>query len=491
MTFLDKKSAKSTPITPVSADSLKDWLKQQDEKTRNWVAASGFKGAEGTLLALPDDKGHAARILYGVGADSGLYTYADLPAKLPPHAGGYYIDAPLSAERASQAALGWALGTYQFTAYKPSKKRDMAALVWPEKADRSAVTAAAEATFLVRNLVNVPANDLGPEELANASKHVAKAFNKAGVKIIQGEQLIKQNYPAIFEVGKGSPREPRLIDMRWGDEKHPLVTLIGKGVVFDTGGLDLKPSSAMGLMKKDMGGAAHVLGLAHMIMSENLPVRLRVLIPAVENSVDGHSFRPGDIIKTRKGISVEIDNTDAEGRLVLCDAIAEACREKPELIIDFATLTGAARVALGPDLPAMFSNNDDIADALVKSGDKVQDPLWRLPLWKPYLDMLNSKVADIKNSGSGGHAGAITAALFLDKFVDKDVPWVHIDTFAWNPGSKPGRPEGGEALGMRASFDLIKQKFGAQKSAVQKSGTAPKKSAQKKAAPKKPKGPAK
>lgn len=475
MHFLDKKSAKSTPITPVNADSLKDWLKQQDEKTRNWVAASGFKGSEGTLLSIPDDKGGIARVIYGVGKDDNLYTYADLPSKLPANVAGYYIDAKMTDERATQAALGWALGTYQFTAYRPSKTRDMATLVWPQNADRKAVKATAEATFLVRDLVNLPANDLGPEELAAASKKTAKAFNKASVKVIVGEQLIKQNYPAIHEVGKGSPREPRLIDIRWGNEKHPLITLIGKGVVFDTGGLDIKPSSAMGLMKKDMGGAAHVLGLAHMIMSENLPVRLRVLIPAVENSVDGHSFRPGDIIKTRKGISVEIDNTDAEGRLVLCDAIAEACREKPDLIIDFATLTGAARVALGPDIPAMFSNNDDVANALLKSAEKVQDPLWRLPLWKPYMDMLGSKAADMKNSGSSGHAGAITAALFLEKFVDKDVPWVHIDTFAWNPGNRPGRPEGGEALGMRASYDLIKEKFA--------------KAPAKKSAPKKPKAP--
>jgi leucyl aminopeptidase len=467
--FVDKKTNKSTPITPVNAEGFAAWLKQQDEKTRNWVTASGFKAADGSLLSLPDDKGGIARVLFGVGKDDSLYTYADLPAKLPTNAAGYYIDKKMSDDRATQAALGWALGSYQFTDYKPSKKRDFAALVWPANADRKAVKATAEATFLVRDLVNIPANDLGPEELANASKKVAKAFNKASVKIILGDQLIKQNYPAIHEVGKGSPREPRLIDIRWGNEKHPLITLIGKGVVFDTGGLDLKPSSAMGLMKKDMGGAAHVLGLAHMIMSENLPVRLRVLIPAVENSVDGHSFRPGDVIKTRKGLSVEIDNTDAEGRLVLCDAIAEACREKPDLIIDFATLTGAARVALGPDLPAMFSNNDGIADALMKSAEKVQDPLWRLPLWKPYIDMLGSKIADLKNSGSGGHAGAITAALFLDKFVDKDVPWVHIDTFAWNPGSKPGRPEGGEALGMRASYDLIKEKFGqAPKTAAKK-----------------------
>lgn len=472
MNFIDKKKAKSTPILPVNAETFKDWLKQQDEKTRNWVAATDYKGSDGAILSIPDDQGGIARVLFGAGKDDGLYTYADLPGKLPKNPAGYYIDKKMSADRATQAALGWALGTYQFTQYKPSKKKDFASLVWPDNADRKAVKATAEATFLVRDLVNIPANDLGPEELANASKKVAKAFNKASVKIILGDQLLKQNFPAIYEVGKGSPREPRLIDIRWGDEKHPQITLIGKGVIFDTGGLDIKPSSAMGLMKKDMGGAAHVLGLAQMIMSENLPVRLRVLIPAVENSVDGNSFRPGDIIKTRKGISVEIGNTDAEGRLVLADAIAEACREKPDLIIDFATLTGAARVALGPDLPAMFSNDDKVADALLKSGQKVQDPLWRLPLWQPYNDMIASKTADVNNAGAGGHAGAITAALFLERFVDKDVPWVHIDTFAWNPGTKPGRPEGGEALGMRASYDMIREKYG--KAPAPKSADKPK-----------------
>ena len=475
MNFIDKKKAKSTPITPVSAEDFKDWLKTQDAKTKAWVAATDYKGSEGTILSIPDDNGGIARVLFGTGKDDSLYTYADLPGKLPKNPAGYYIDKKLTDARATQAALGWALGTYQFTQYKPSKKKDFASLVWPDNADRKAVKATAEATFLVRDLVNIPANDLGPEELANASKKVAKAFNKASVKIILGDQLLKQNFPAIYEVGKGSPREPRLIDIRWGDEKHPQITLIGKGVIFDTGGLDIKPSSAMGLMKKDMGGAAHVLGLAHMIMSENLPVRLRVLIPAVENSIDGHSFRPGDIIKTRKGLSVEIGNTDAEGRLVLCDAIAEACSEKPDLIIDFATLTGAARVALGPDLPAMFSNNDAVANDLLKSGEKVQDPLWRLPLWQPYNKMIDTPNADVNNAGAGGHAGAITAALFLERFVDKDVPWVHIDTFAWNPGNKPGRPEGGEALGMRASYEMLREKYGKQKQPAAKKPKGPKK----------------
>jgi leucyl aminopeptidase len=460
MNFLSKKSAQSIPITPVNGDTLKDWLKKQDKATQAWVAASGFSGAAGSMLALPGKGGAVGRVLYGVGDDNSLYAYADLPAKLPANKAGYYIDKKMDATRATQAALGWALGSYHFGQYKSGKKKEFAELVLPEKADKKEIRSTTEAVFLVRDLVNTPANDLGPEELANAAKNLVKGFKKARIKIIVGEDLLKQNYPAVYAVGKGSPRKPRFIDISWGDKKHPLVTLIGKGVCFDTGGLNLKPGSAMALMKKDMGGAAHVLGLTHMIVSQNLAVRLRVLIPAVENSTGGNSYRPSDIIKTRKGISVEVGDTDAEGRIILADALAEASTGKPALIIDFATLTGAARVALGPDLPALFSNDEKIAAALLESAQETEDPLWRLPLWQPYKDMLNSKVADTNNISGGGHAGAITAALFLEKFVGKDIPWVHIDTFAWNPTSRPGRPEGGEALGMRACYDLIQKRFG-------------------------------
>ncbi len=460
MNFLKKKLPSSIPVTPLNAEELAVWLAKEPAKIQAWVKNSGFTAASGAVLNIPDDKGNVSRVLFGAGKDDSLYTYADLPAKLPKNDGGYFIDKPMTKERATQAALGWALGSYQFTAYKSAGKKDLASLVWPDNADKKGVKSTAEAVFLVRDLVNTPANDLGPEEIADAAEKLVKSFNKASIKVIVGEELLKKNYPAIYEVGKGSPREPRLIDIRWGKEKHPLVTLVGKGVAFDTGGLNLKPGNSMYLMKKDMGGAAHVLGLAHMIMSENLPVRLRVLIPAVENSMDGNSFRPSDVIKTRKGISVEVGDTDAEGRLVLCDALAEACSEKPDLLIDFATLTGAARVALGPDLPAMFSNDKKTALALLDASERTQDPLWQLPLWQPYKDMLNSKIADTNNVG-GSFGGAITAALYLEKFVDKEVPWVHIDTYAWNPSSKPGKPEGGEALGMRATFDMIKEKFGA------------------------------
>lgn len=461
MNFLIKKTAHTIPIHPLNSATLPTWLKKQDKAVQAWVAASGFTAEKGVLLAVPAKNGDIMCMLYGVNDQDTLYAYASLPAKLPQNKDGYYIDQKMTADQATQAALGWMLGSYQFANYISGKKTEFAALVMPENADQHVVQSTAEAVFLVRDLVNTPANDLGPEELANAAENLIKPF-KARMSVITGNELLKKNYPAIHAVGKGSPRLPRLIDIRWGDKKHPLIALVGKGVCFDTGGLDIKPGSAMALMKKDMGGAAHVLGLAYMIMAQKLPVQLRVLIPAVENSTDGHSYRPGDIIHTRKGLTVEVGDTDAEGRIVLADALAEASTENPALIVDFATLTGAARVALGPDLPAMFCNDDDTAYDLLKAATSCEDPLWRLPLWQPYKDMLKSKVADTNNIG-GSHAGAITAALFMEKFVGKDIPWVHIDTFAWNPSSKPGKPEGGEALGMRAVFAFIQQKFGKHK----------------------------
>ena len=459
MPFLTKKSAKSIPITPLDKDTLDQWLKKQGKARRNWIAATGFTAAPGALLALPDKDGAVEQVLFGIRNNGGLYSYANLPVRLPRNAGGYYIDQKMSKENATQAALGWALGSYQFARYKSGNKKELAQLVWPAEADKKIVESTASAMYLVRDLVNTPANDMGPAELAAAAKKTAAAFKNTTVKIIVGEDLLKKNYPAVYAVGKGSPRAPRFIDIRWGNKKNPAVTLVGKGVCFDTGGLDIKPGSSMVLMKKDMGGAAHVLGLAQMIMSQNLPVYLRVLIPAVENSTDGASYRPSDIIQTRKGLSVEVGDTDAEGRLVLADALAEASAENPALIMDFATLTGAARVALGPELPAMFSNNDKIAHELAEAATAVEDPLWRLPLWQPYKDNLASKIADSNNIG-GSFAGAIIAALFLEKFVGNEIPWVHIDTYAWNIGTKPGRPEGGEALGMRAGFELIRKKFG-------------------------------
>lgn len=465
MHFLPRATSKTTPLTLLSAAELPGWLKKQPARVQTWVEHSGFAGAPGAALQIPAQDGGLERVLVGLGGETtvGLYTLAALPGQLPAQTAGYALDRKMTSEESTRAALGWALGSYDFSVYKTqSKPRKPAALVWPAGADRGAVERTAQAVFLARDLVNMPANDMGPAELAAAARKLA-ATHGAKFSAIVGEDLLKKNYPAIHAVGKGSPRAPRLVDIRWGKTDAPRVTLVGKGVCFDTGGLDIKPSGAMDLMKKDMGGAAHVLGLAHMIMAADLPVRLRVLIPAVENSTDGNSFRPRDVLNTRKGLTVEVGDTDAEGRLVLCDALAEACTEKPELIIDFATLTGAARVALGPDLPALFCNDDKTAEALLEASRETQDPLWRLPLWQPYADMLRSKVADTNNIGGGGFAGAITAALFMQKFVDSKIPWVHVDTYAWAPSSKPGRPEGGEALGMRAAFRLIEKTFGTKK----------------------------
>ena len=448
--------ANSVPLTPVTKDGLEGWLSGQPASVRAWVTGTGFKGEPGKTALLPGPDGGLARVLVGTEAAADFWAYGGLPASLP--AGAYHIDADLDRETATRAALGWALGCYAFTRYKSGNGKTFATLAWPERADRAAVERTATATYLVRDLINTPANDMGPAELAAAAEALGAEFD-AKVKVIVGDDLLKKNYPAIHAVGRASTRAPRLIDLTWGDKDAPRVTLVGKGVCFDTGGLDLKPSSGMLLMKKDMGGAAHVLGVARMIMMAGLPVRLRVLIPAVENSVSGDAFRPLDVLATRKGLSVEVGNTDAEGRLVLCDALAKAVSDKPDVIIDFATLTGAARVALGTELPALFSNDDALADGLLKAAEAQADPMWRLPLHQPYAKMLESKVADLNNVGSGPFAGAILAALFLERFVEKTIPWAHLDVMAWNPSSKPGRPEGGEALGMRAVYSYLESRY--------------------------------
>lgn len=468
----DRAPKGAVPVTVLKADTFKNWLKAQDTRTRNWAAAGNFTAKTGSFLVVPAADGMPARVLLGVGDRIGLYSFADLPHRLP-EAPAYFIDHAMTPDEATLAVTGWLLGSYRFTAYKTAKGQKPAQLVCPKGADKAEAQSTAAAVYLVRDLVNLPPNDLGPAEIADAAKGVAGLFNTASVKVIAGRDLLARNYPTVHAVGRGSPREPRLIDLRWGKKGAPKVTLVGKGVAFDTGGLDIKPSNAMALMKKDMGGAAHVLGLARMIMAAKLPVELRVLIPAVENSVDGNSFRTSDIIKTRSGMTVEIGNTDAEGRLILCDALTEACAGKPDLIIDFATLTGAARVALGPDLPAMFCNDDALAHDLLLASQTTEDPLWRLPLWQPYKDALASKIADTNHIG--GQAGAITAALFLEKFITPGTPWVHIDTFAWNPSNRAGRPEGGEALGMRASFELIRKRFGHQPKSKKPARKGPKK----------------
>jgi leucyl aminopeptidase len=360
---------------------------------------------------------------------------------------------------AGDAMLGWILGQYRYHEYLTEPKlMGPRVLLVREPARIPLANLQAAATALVRDLVNRPAGDLGPNALEAEAKRIAKS-HKAEVTVTAGEAL-ETGYPLIHAVGKAAMRAhaPRLIELEWGDPRHPRIAIVGKGITFDTGGLDIKPASGMRLMKKDMGGAAHALALAELIMAAHLPVRLHMLVAAAENSIAGNAMRPGDIIKSRKGISVEIDNTDAEGRLVLADALTKAIQDKAELIIDFATLTGAARVALGPDLPAMFSNDESVASAILAASQAASDPLWRMPLWAPYMEMLDSDIADTSNSG-GAFAGAVTAALFLQKFVPDDVPWVHLDTFAWRPTSKPGRPKGGEALGLRAVFRYLTETY--------------------------------
>ncbi|MCZ4283021.1 leucyl aminopeptidase family protein [Kiloniella laminariae] len=420
----------------------------------SWLGASKFLAEEGSFCLVPNATGQIECVFIGLGneEDPGIWTLAGLSESLP--AGSYQIADSLAEEQASAVALGWALGSYRFTRYKEDT-REQATLVWPEKADRTVVLSLASGAQLTRDLINTPSNDMGPEELATAASQLAGEY-EAECNVIVGEDLLTANYPAIYTVGMASDRAPRLIDLRWGD-KGPKITLVGKGVCFDTGGLDLKSAAGMLLMKKDMGGAAHVLGLAAAIMQSNLTCQLRVLIPAVENAVSGNAFRPSDVIKTRKGLTVEVGNTDAEGRLVLCDALAEADRTKPDLILDFATLTGAARVALGTDLGAMFCNDDELADRLRRHSVEQGDEIWRLPLHKPYRKLLDSKIADLNNVSGGPYAGAITAALYLAEFVEKETPWAHFDIMAYNMSARPGRPEGGEAIGLRAVYAMVKE----------------------------------
>jgi leucyl aminopeptidase len=451
----------AVPILPVSEEGFAGMLARLGETERRWVEATHYLGEAGKFALLPDSAGRLKRVLIGIRPGDELWALAALPDALPPPAGkggAYALEGENPPEAATRLALGWALGCYAFTRYR-ARDKAWADLVWPKNADRGKVERLARGIALARDLINTPAEDLGPPELAEAAQTLATRHG-ARYRVIVGEELLEQNYPAIHMVGRAAAKAPRLIDFTWGDENAPKLTLVGKGVCFDSGGLDLKPSGGMRLMKKDMGGAATLLGLASAVMDAKLPVRLRVMVPAVENAVSANAFRPLDIIKTRKGMTVEVGNTDAEGRLILCDALFEACSEKPALLIDMATLTGAARTALGPELPALFANDDAVADELLRCGLAESDPLWRLPLWKPYRQMIVSPIADLNNVSESGFAGAITAALYLDAFVTPGTPWLHIDTYAWNQKSRPGRPEGGEALGLRALYALIEHRFG-------------------------------
>ena len=445
-------------LLPVGKKGFSAWLNTQPSAWASWVKISKFKGEAGSVCPVPDETGHPTILLVGLGDNDDPWIWAGLPGRLP--LGTYRLDLPLDRRRADWAAMGWALATYSYGRYKQHKTKDWPRLVWPENCDRAQVRRTVQGIGLVRNLINTPAADLGPAELAAAALDLGDRYG-AKTEITVGRDLLEWGYPLVYAVGQAAAqgREPRLIDMVWGNESHPKITLVGKGVCFDTGGLDLKNSSGMKLMKKDMGGAAHVLGLASMIMDSGLPVRLRVLIPAVENAVSGNAMRPMDVLQSRKGVTVEVGNTDAEGRLILADALWEGGSEKPDLMIDFATLTGAARSALGTDLPALFANTNTLAARLLSVGEAEHDPMWRMPLHKPYRRMLDSKVADLCNASDSPYAGAITAALFLQEFVPPAVVWAHLDLMAWNTGSRPGRPEGGEALGLRAVYFAIAQHY--------------------------------
>jgi leucyl aminopeptidase len=447
-------------IIALTKGQLPAWLREAPERDRNWVTSTGFSADAGKHALLPGEDGRLARVLVGLGdgVDAGgrMWILAGLPNVLPE--GCYRLDTVPDGADPSRLALGWALATYSFTRYH-AKSSTPTTLVWPRGADCGQVERLARAVFLARDLANTPAGDLGPEELAAEAVRVAKAAG-ARHRVIVGDDLLAENYPTIHAVGRACTRAPRLVDIVWGDPAAPRVTLVGKGVCFDTGGLDLKTASGMRLMKKDMAGSAIVLGLAQAIMEAGLPVRLRVLLPLVENAVSGNAVHPMDIIRTRKGLTVEIGNTDAEGRLILCDALAEASTENPELLIDMATLTGAARVALGPELAALFCSDDALAAGLLEAAETEEDPMWRMPLWHPYRKMIDSKIADLNNVSESPHAGAITAALYLQEFVDPGIPWAHLDVMAWNPQGRPGRPEGAEATALRALYTHIAQRFG-------------------------------
>ncbi|SEG42379.1 leucyl aminopeptidase [Bosea lathyri] len=453
-------AAPSTAAIPVHIVSKTSWptlLEALAPPGRSFAQAQGFSARPGQHLVLPDGSGAVAAVLLGVETSDARrrdpFAPGRLAALLP--AGDYALSGEI--DDVGLAALGWLLQGYRFDRYRKHSPAT-ARLVLPEGADGEELSAIAGSVAMARDLVNTPANDMGPAEIEAAMRELAVECN-ATVTSIVGEDLLSQNFPMIHAVGRASPRAPRLIDLVWGDPGHPRVTLVGKGVAFDTGGLDLKPSASMLLMKKDMGGAAAAIAAARMIMLAKLPVRLRLLVPAVENAVSGSAFRPGDVLASRKGFSVEIGNTDAEGRLILADALALADEDTPELLIDYATLTGAARVALGPELPPFYSHDEGLAAEIARLGMAVNDPVWRMPLWPAYDALLDSKIADLNHVSSGGMAGSVTAALFLNRFVEKAGSYAHFDIYGWNPSAKPGRPEGGECQAARLTYALARQLY--------------------------------
>jgi leucyl aminopeptidase len=449
------------PLHLVLESGLESWLEGQQSAAREWLVATRFRAERHQLALLPDATGKVRAAAWGLGALESVaelepWHVAGLADRLP--AAHWRIANDLPAAAATAAAYGWAYGHYRYDRYRTSPRPAFAsALVPPAAADLAYAVRATRATSLARDLINTPAGDLNPERLAEAAQALAREFG-ASCKIVSGAALAEA-YPAVHAVGRAAASAPRLIDLEWGQSSQPAVTLVGKGVCFDSGGLDIKTPAGMLLMKKDMGGAACVLALAHMVMDARLPIRLRVLIPAVENAVSADAYRPGDVLRTRKGLHVEVGNTDAEGRLVLCDALADADTEEPGLLIDLATLTGAARVALGPELPAVFGTRAATVDELARLGRELGDPLWPMPLWSGYDDELSSKVADLNNVSSSSFAGAIIGALFLRRFVSTSRDWLHIDLYAWNGKERPGRPVGAEAQTVRALYALLTQRY--------------------------------
>ncbi len=452
---LVKSASRAVPLHAVTSGDLKRWLATRPGRESAWLAGAGFAAGEGELALVPGANNKVASAVLGLGKGGDPLALAAFAELLP--VGVWRLDDVPPSVGGTNAALAWLLGTYKFSRYRKDK-RAHPALVLPETVDGEEVTRIAEAVFLARDLVNTPSNDMGPEELAGAAQKMATQF-AAEIAITTGEALLDRNYPLIHAVGRASERAPRLIDMTWGPVGAPAVTLVGKGVCFDSGGLDIKTSAGMLAMKKDMGGAAVVLALAQMVMGANLHLRLRVLIPAVENSISGRAYRPGDVLPSRKGFSIEIGNTDAEGRLVLADALCEADSDGPELLIDVATLTGAARSATGFELPPFFTDDDALAADLTRLATLVHDPLWRLPLWRGYESTLSSPIADLNNNPDYNLAGAITAALFLNRFVTKAKGWIHLDIPAWIDRPRPGRRRGAEANAARALYALLKERY--------------------------------
>jgi leucyl aminopeptidase len=459
---MNVESRASIPLWLLYEDELDAWRARQEPLARRWLTEQTFRAEKHRVVLVPDSSGGIAAAIGGLGRRQGelsLWHAAGFPERLPPRR--FHLASEFKAAEATQLALGFAYGSYRFERYRAAKS-DIASLAAPPNAEMKFVLNAAEALRMARDWINTPAADFGPAELAAAARRLAER-HRASFKEWVGEELLSGNFPAIHAVGRASSAAPRLIELRWSPpdgDSCPLVTLVGKGVCFDSGGLDIKPGAGMALMKKDMGGAAVALSLAHLLMSSGIRARLCVLVPAVENAISGNAYRPGDVLATRKGLTVEVGNTDAEGRLVLCDALALADAEQPDLLIDFATLTGAARVALGPELPALFGSDEGVVRDLARIAAAEHDPLWPMPLWSGYDDELASKIADLNNVAASGLAGAIFGALFLKRFVTESARWLHIDLYAWNPKDRPGRGVGAEAQALRGVYRYLVERYG-------------------------------